>query len=266
MCGRRLVGLDDRGDKVDLTFADGTTTHADIVVGADGIHSTVRHALFGSMQLRFSGRVGYRATVPVEHLHGTTIDDNTKWWGSDRHLIAYYVTRARDELYVMGTVPEPDFALESWSATADVGQFRAAFDEFHPTVRRMLGAVGQAHKWALADRTPMGSWSVGNVVLLGDAAHPMLPHMGQGAAMALEDVAVLTRCVDESRRRLGDGLRSLPIGTSSAGVRDAGDLRWQQLRAQRQGDGRLALCLRRVARPAADERLPTVPALQPKSR
>ncbi|MFI6956551.1 FAD-dependent monooxygenase [Nocardia sp. NPDC050408] len=196
--GRRLVGLDDRGDRVDLTFEGRATAQAEIVVGADGVHSTVRQALFGDAQLRYSGRVGYRATVPAERLNGTTIDDNTKWWGPDRHLIAYYVTRTRDELYVMGTIPEPDFALESWSASADVRQFRAAFEAFHPTVQTMLNAVDTAHKWALADRTPMASWSRGNVVLIGDAVHPMMPHMGQGAAMALEDVAILTRCLDET--------------------------------------------------------------------
>lgn len=199
LLGRKLVGLDHAGERVRLAFADGSTGEADVVIGADGVNSTVRRHLFGAHELRFSGRVGYRATVPAAALAGGSLDDNTKWWGPDRHLITYYITRARDEIYLMGTVPEPDFDLESWSAQGDVDQFRAHFEGFHPTVRDLLSHVPVVHKWALADREPLPRWSEGGVVLLGDAAHPMMPHMGQGAAMAIEDVAVLTRCLEEAR-------------------------------------------------------------------
>jgi salicylate hydroxylase/6-hydroxynicotinate 3-monooxygenase len=193
----RLVGLDQAGERVVLSFADGSRDRADVVVGADGVHSTVRELLVGTDELRFSGRVGYRATLRPEEASEPD-DDNTKWWGPDRHLITYYITAGRDEIYAMGTVPEPDFDLESWSARGDVEQLRAHFASFHPVVGRLLGRVDEVHTWALADRAPLPQWSDGSVVLLGDAAHPMMPHMGQGAAMAIEDAAVLARCLEEA--------------------------------------------------------------------
>ncbi|GAA4738201.1 FAD-dependent monooxygenase [Nocardioides endophyticus] len=205
--GRRLVGLEQPGDGVELAFADGSRARADVVVGADGVHSLVRETLFGPHELRFSGKAGYRATLPASALGGERLDDNTKWWGPDRHLIVYYLTAARDEVYAMGTVPEPDFDLESWSAKGDVDVFCAAFADFHPTVRTLLGSVPLVHKWALADRDPLPRWSDGDVVVMGDAAHPMMPHMGQGAAMAVEDAAVLVRCLEAAAGDWSGALR-----------------------------------------------------------
>jgi 6-hydroxynicotinate 3-monooxygenase len=193
--GKKLVGLDHRQGLIELSFADGSRERADAVIGGDGIHSVVRQSLFGVRQPRFTGRVGYRATFPASRLAGEPLDDNTKWWGTDRHLIVYYVTAARDEIYVMATVSEPEFDLESWSSKGDIGALRRAFADFHPTVQAALECIPEVHKWALADREPLASWSEGSVVLVGDAAHPMMPHMGQGAAMAIEDAAVLARCV-----------------------------------------------------------------------
>lgn len=196
--GARLVGLDQLGEDVELAFADGTRERADVVIGADGVHSAVRRILFGRQDPRFSGRVGYRATVAAGALADENIDDNTKWWGPDRHLIVYYISAARDEVYAMAMVPEPEFDIESWSAEGDLGHLCAAFDGFHPTVRQILGRLPGVHKWALVDRDPLARWSSGNALVMGDAAHPMMPHMGQGAAMAIEDAAVLLRCLDEA--------------------------------------------------------------------
>ena len=194
--GKRLIGVHPGGAGIELAFADGSREHADAVIGADGIHSTVRELVFGPQELRYSGRVGYRAAFPG--IPGEGIDDNTKWWGEDRHVIAYYITAARDELYLMATTPEPDFDVESWSARGDLATLRSAFEHFHPTVHRLMDGIGDLHKWALADRDPLPRWSDGDVVVMGDAAHPMLPHMGQGAAMAVEDAAVLVRCLAEA--------------------------------------------------------------------
>lgn len=193
--GKKLVGLDHRDGSIELSFADGTRSRADTVIGADGVHSAVREILFGANQPRFSGRVGYRAVLAASRLEGKPLDDNTKWWGMDRHMMVYYITAQRDEVYVMGTISEPDFELESWSVKGDMSTLRGAFAEFHPTVRAILKCIDEVHKWALVDRDPLVNWSDGNVVLVGDAAHPMMPHMGQGAAMAIEDAAVLTRCI-----------------------------------------------------------------------
>lgn len=196
--GRKLMGIEHLGECLVLTFADGSREEADVVIGADGIHSAVRDHVFGHLELRFAGNVGYRAILPRHAVDSLNLDDNTKWWGPDRHLVTYFITAARDELYAMGTVPEPDFDLESWSARGDVGHFRESFASFHETVRSILGAVTHTNKWALADHLPLDAWSDGNIAVLGDAAHPMMPHMGQGAAMAMEDVAVLLRSIDES--------------------------------------------------------------------
>jgi salicylate hydroxylase/6-hydroxynicotinate 3-monooxygenase len=146
--------------------------------------------------LRFTGRAGYRTTIPASALTGITPDENTKWWSADRHVIMYYISAARDELYVMGTFDEPGFTLESWSAEGDVDAFRDAFASFHSDVRTILDRIPRVHKWALVDRDPLPQWNACRIVLLGDAAHPTMPHMGQGAAMALEDAAVLARCIE----------------------------------------------------------------------
>jgi 6-hydroxynicotinate 3-monooxygenase len=193
--GKKLVGLDHRNGSVELSFADGTHDHADAVIGADGVHSVVRQILFGVQQPRFSGRVGYRATFPASSLQGEALDENTKWWGADRHMIVYYTTAAQDEVYAMAVISEPEFDLESWSAKGDIGALRRAFADFHPTAQAVLRCIPEVHKWALVDRDPLPSWSDGHVVLVGDAAHPMMPHMGQGAATAIEDAAVLARCI-----------------------------------------------------------------------
>jgi 6-hydroxynicotinate 3-monooxygenase len=128
-------------------------------------------------------------------LNGHTIDDCTKWWGPDRHIVIYYVKPDRSEVYFVTSQPEPGFILESWSAMGDVGELREAFEGFHPQVQAVLNACPSVHKWALVDRDPLPRWGEGNIALLGDACHPMTPYMAQGAAMAIEDAAVISRCV-----------------------------------------------------------------------
>ena len=136
---------------------------------------------------------------PAALLAGAKIDDCTKWWGPDRHIVIYYVTPQRDELYFVTSQPEPEWRNESWSAKGDLGQLRRAFEGFHPQVQAVLNACPDVHKWALYERDPLPAWCVGRVVLLGDACHPMLPYMAQGAANALEDAAVLARCIEGAR-------------------------------------------------------------------
>jgi salicylate hydroxylase/6-hydroxynicotinate 3-monooxygenase len=108
----------------------------------------------------------------------------------------YPVKPDRSEVYFVTSQPEPDFRIESWSAEGDVRTVRAAFDSFHPMVRGVLAACPSVHKRPLVDREPLERWGEGNVVLLGDACHPMTPYMAQGAAMAIEDAAILARCLN----------------------------------------------------------------------
>jgi 6-hydroxynicotinate 3-monooxygenase len=193
----QLVSLERRTDgSVRLSFANGVKADADAVVGADGVHSVVRDALFGGDAPAFTGRVAYRTVFPATLLDGYQIDDCTKWWGPDRHIVIYYVKPDRSEVYFVTSQPEPGFALESWSATGDVNVLRAAFTAFHPQVRHVLASCPAAHKRPLIDHDPLPRWSESNVTLLGDACHPMTPYMAQGAAMAFEDAAVLSRCLD----------------------------------------------------------------------
>jgi salicylate hydroxylase/6-hydroxynicotinate 3-monooxygenase len=192
----RLVGLDETGCGVRLSFANGAVAVADAVVGADGVHSVVRDLLFGVSPVNFTGRIAYRTTYPATLLGGERIDDCTKWWGEDRHIVIYYVKPDRSEIYFVTSQPEPDFRIESWSAKGDVRELRIAFAGFDRQVETVLAACPDVHKWAIVDREPLERWTDRNVTLLGDACHPMTPYMAQGAAMAIEDAAVLSRCLD----------------------------------------------------------------------
>ncbi len=181
---------------VTLHLAGGATARADAVVAADGVHSRVREQLFGAEAPRFTGRVAYRTTFPASLLAEPLLDDCTKWWGPDRHIVMYYVKPDRSEVYFVTSVPEADWRTESWSAKGDLGELRAAFAGFHPAVRAVLEACPDVHKWALVERDPLPRWHQGRVVLLGDACHPMVPYMAQGATSAIEDAAVLARCLE----------------------------------------------------------------------
>jgi 6-hydroxynicotinate 3-monooxygenase len=192
----KLIGLEQKASGgVKLTFANGHVHESDAVIGADGVHSVVRTALFGEEEPRFTGRIAYRTVYPAERLGGYQIGNCTKWWGEDRHIVVYPVKPDRSEIYFVTSQPEPGFELESWSATGDTKVLREAFEGFHPEVQHVLAAAPDVHKRPLVDREPLDHWVEGNVALLGDSCHPMTPYMAQGAAMAIEDAAVLSRCL-----------------------------------------------------------------------
>ena len=180
---------------VTLDFANGKTVEADAVIAADGVHSFFKERLFGADEPNFTGRIAYRTVFPAKLLGDYEIDDCTKWWGPDRHIVIYYVKPDRSEVYFVTSQPDPGFTVESWSAMGDVDELREAFKDFHPQVRHVLQSCPSVHKWALVDRDPLPRWSDGNITLLGDSCHPMTPYMAQGAAMAIEDSAVLSRCL-----------------------------------------------------------------------
>ncbi len=198
--GKKLVGLDQKAGQVTLAFGDGTRATADAVIGADGVHSLVRDIIIGPDAPLHKGRIAYRAVFPAALMGGKDIGrSRTKWWGTDRHIVIYYTTRAGSEIYFVTSVPEPAEWLtqESWSAKGDVNELRRAYDGFHADVRDVLAACPDCHKWAILEREPLPRWSDGRVVLLGDACHPMTPYMAQGAATSIEDAAILARCLDD---------------------------------------------------------------------
>ena len=197
---KKLVGLEQTTGQVTLRFADGTSSRADAVIGADGVHSIVREIILGPDEPIHKGRIAYRAIFSSALLNGKEIGPSrTKWWGPDRHIVIYYTNATRTELYFVTSVPEPAEWLtrESWSAKGDVSEVRKAYESFHPDVRAVLDACPDCHKWAILEREPLPRWRDCRIVLLGDACHSMTPYMAQGGATAIEDAAVLARCMAE---------------------------------------------------------------------
>ncbi|MDB5627136.1 MAG: 6-hydroxynicotinate 3-monooxygenase [Tardiphaga sp.] len=201
---KRLTSIADDGSGVDLTFADGTRVKADIVVGADGINSRIREILLGPEKPKYSGWVAHRALISGERLARYDLDFEScvKWWSEDRHLMAYFTTDGRDEYYYVTGVPHPAWDFDGGSAPSSREEMRAAFADYGPIVQALIDSTDEVSKWPLLNRDPLPIWSRGRLVLLGDACHPMKPHMAQGAGMAIEDAAMLTRCL--SRTGLSD--------------------------------------------------------------
>ncbi len=193
--GHRLAGFADKGDRVEAWFENGARATTEVLVGADGIHSTVRAALFGDEPPRFAGCVAYRGLVPVERIADLALElGSQSWVGPGGHLVHYFVSRGR-LLNFVGWTEHDTWNREDWTDRATIARALAAFDGWHPQVRRIIAAADTCFVWALFDREPLPRWSAGRATLLGDACHPMYPFMGQGAAQAIEDGAALAACL-----------------------------------------------------------------------
>jgi salicylate hydroxylase len=195
--GRRLVGFAAGGPGVTLAFADGATAAAELLVGADGIHSIVRERVAGAGAPVFSGTSAFRGVAPMELLPELPAATMFVWAGPRSRLLAYPVSGGR-LLTVVAIVADPAWRLESWSAPGDPAELAAGFAGWAPEARRVLAAMAETKRWALYDREPLARWGAGRVTLLGDAAHPMLPHHGQGASQALEDAVALAHCLGQT--------------------------------------------------------------------
>jgi salicylate hydroxylase len=200
--GRRCVGVVPHDDRPEVAFADGSRAVADVVVGADGIHSAVRRSLFGGEHPRFTGHVAYRGLIPAERIAHLGIARRcTMRMGPGAHFVYYFVGAGR-LLNVVCVAEEGAWRRESWTDRADPAELRAAFRGWHPVVQEIVDALHAPLKWALFDRDPLPSWGRGAVALLGDACHPMLPYGAQGFAQAVEDAAVLAVCLADPHRQV----------------------------------------------------------------
>jgi len=197
LLGHRVEAIEAAATKPKLRFAGGAEREVELLIGADGIHSPTRTALFGPEHPQFTGLVSYRAVVDRSKLKLPNLDAFTKWWGPtpDLQIVTFPLNRGR-ETFVFATTSQPDWRHESWTMPGDVDELRKAYAAFHPEARALLDACVSVTKSALYVRDPLPVWSVGRVTLLGDACHPMVPFMAQGACMAIEDAVVLGRALE----------------------------------------------------------------------
>lgn len=216
--GKRCTGVSVRGGIAVLAFADGTRAEADVVIGADGVHSVVRGVVTDPSPPRYSGICAFRAIVPAERAPGfSRRRAQTLWLGPGHHLVHYPVSGGA-AVNLVAFAPAGDYTTESWSATATAGEFRAEFAAWDRRLQELIRQAGPPGRWALLDRDPLTRWTCGPVTLLGDAAHPMFPFFAQGAAQAIEDAAVLARCLAEEAKAPEQALRryeSLRIGRTT---------------------------------------------------
>ena len=170
---------------------------ADIVIGADGIHSVVREKLFEKKESSFTGNVAWRMLIPVDSLpRDLILPDTTVWLGPKKHFVSYHVSGGKN-LNCVCLVEQDGWTNESWSERGNIEDLREVYNGWNQTIETLLKIANPntLYRWALHDRPPMKQWSKGRITLLGDAAHPMLPFLAQGAAMAIEDGAVLADCI-----------------------------------------------------------------------
>lgn len=204
--GKRLIGIEELASgALRIAFEDGTSAEADVVIGADGVNSKVREVLLGVEAPHYTGFVAYRAVFKSELLGDFRPDgDHTKWWTTesfpakeDRHFIHYYLNSDRSEMYFVTGSPDANWDPTRGNVPVGKKEILECYEGFHDEVQRIINAAPEVTKWPLLERKPLTLWSRGGVALLGDACHPMKPHMGQGAGMAIEDGAVLARCLQQ---------------------------------------------------------------------
>lgn len=186
-------------DSVTVRFANGTTASGDLLIGADGIKSAIRAQILGATKAEFTRYVSWRATVPSSRLPPDYMERvSTNWMGPNAHVIVYYIRRG-ELLNFVGLVEDDTWLDESWTVKAPWARLKADFMPWHPKVQMLIDAMDKDNcfRWAMYNRPPVTGWSTARATLLGDAAHPTLPFMAQGAAMAIEDGPILARALEQ---------------------------------------------------------------------
>jgi salicylate hydroxylase len=195
--GVRVERAETVGNTVRVTAADGRQFEADALVAADGVHSAQRGALAGDASARFTGLMAWRGVVPADRLAPELrAPVGVNWVGPGGHVITYPLRRG-ELLNVVVIVEKPEWRGESWSDAGTHDEVHRDLAGWHPDLHRLIDAMDVPFRWALLSRPPLTQWQVGRSVLIGDAAHPTLPFLAQGANMALEDALLLARCLAE---------------------------------------------------------------------
>ena len=200
-CGHRAVGFEQTDQLARVRFANGASAESEVVIAADGIHSELRPYVYPPSKPVFHGTISYRGLVSRERLPDWPMDRWEMWAGPKKHFLVFPVRHATIVNYV-GFVPTDEEMKESWSAPGDPDKLRREFEGWDPRIAKVLAQVDKCFRWALYDREPLPTWSKGRLTLLGDAAHPMLPHLGQGANQSIEDgmaLATILSRVDPPR-------------------------------------------------------------------
>jgi salicylate hydroxylase len=192
--GHRLTGVEEHDDHVALAFANGARVEAELVIGADGVRSAIRQALYGDDNPSYTGQMVWRALlnaadVPADVLEPT---GHVQWVGPGRHLLAYYI-RAQKLVNIVTQEDTDKWVEEGWSTRGDSDEMRASFPNSEPRLAKLLSVVTECSKWGLFTRPLTQNWGRGRIELIGDAAHAMLPNAGQGACQAFEDAYILAR-------------------------------------------------------------------------
>ncbi|MFL5043563.1 MAG: FAD-dependent monooxygenase [Xanthobacteraceae bacterium] len=193
--GMRCIDVAQSDTSVTLRFASGESAQAPLAIGADGVHSQVRASLFGAGAAQFTGCIAWRGIVPMERLPAqVSRTSGTNWVGAGGHVV-HYPLRRGELMNFVGILERTDWQIESWTIRGTTEELANDFRGWHADIHAIIRNIEEPYKWALMVRPPMPHWTKGRITLLGDACHPMLPLLAQGAVMALEDGFVLARCL-----------------------------------------------------------------------
>lgn len=194
--GNGCIGFEQTADGVTLRLANGDTATGDVLIGADGVHSRIRQQMFGEGRAQFTGIMAWRGLVPMERLpdHQRRLVGNN-WMGVGGHVVTYPLRRG-EILNFVGVVERDDWQVESWTVEGSREECLHDLRDWHEDVKTIIRNIDTPFKWALLGREPLDRFAVGRVCVMGDAAHPTLPFLAQGANMALEDAIILARCLD----------------------------------------------------------------------
>ncbi len=195
-----FLGLVQDEGGVTAHFKNGSSFRGEVLIGCDGSASAVRASVFSDEPVAYTGQVAFRALIPMAQLSDEFTGEPRKLYVGPGRMFLQYPIRRDTIMNVIGIAQQPNWEKEGWSIPAEVSEFLDLYRDFHSPVGNLIAAIppGQLFKWGLRDREPLANWVHGRVAMLGDAAHPMTPFLGQGAVMAIEDGLILGRCFKEA--------------------------------------------------------------------